>query len=332
MQKWTIIVLGIYIISSLGCQENHKKKKIKEITPPVTEQLIDWGSFNENNLNNISFPIWFSPTLVDSLKIQDIEVSFSNFNQTDTLLSVVDTLPYQKIKFAFDKSGFIEKISISELNMGKVIATHHFLYHKKVDEDGYSIPEVNSKIEYKNKKRNPVSYLSTLEDLQQYRRLVLENRDSTYIAYLDGNRDIYHYFITDSSKWNVTFIDKVLQPEADDIIYFGCPKNFISSFSIQNLVERVMFLEQSYYSNDLIKSQRFYTDGFYTKKDFNYNEDGLITGFTDSLYANDNTFIHAEQADIIYNQLLPKSLSYYSEDDGSSKRLIKVLHFNYSSR
>src|SRR5690554_7605805 len=73
---------------------------------------------NRSGWKNMSFPVWFSPKLIDSLGIDRVVLEFTNFNFTDTSLTVSDTLPYQKILIDFRPKGEVQKVVMKEMSSG----------------------------------------------------------------------------------------------------------------------------------------------------------------------------------------------------------------------
>lgn len=325
-----ILILFLFV-SITSCGDTSLKKDSTEPPPVYAEQLFDLRLMLEKGWKNISFPMWISPEKVDSLNIDRFTITFVNYNVSDSLINVSDTLPYKTITVSFGKKGKIENVTMADFNIGRKIAEHIFTYPKSIDSNGYSLPYVALKSDIKNNK-NPLSpIISTLQDLLEYQRLVFKESTEDYLIYKNevSLDDVNHYFITDSSKWNISFLDKEIKPSSEDIIYFGAPNNYISAFSIQNMVEKTMIESFDLYSNNVLKSQNLYEDGFVTQRWFNYDKNGLCTGFIDSLCTSSDDFIHASIGKIGYQDGLLKSITFFNEKDLEFDQPTKVIRFTY---
>jgi|SRR5690554_220585 len=329
MIKYITYSLITLLLLFAACQNKKKSKAIAEEIPPYYPQLVNWSVMNKTGWTNMSFPIWFSPAFIDSLDIEYIEMDFTTFNFTDSSMSVSDTLPYRKVYIDFRPNGEVKKVVMKEMSAGIKIAEFIFSYKSSLDAFGHSPPAISSNVKYREK--SIISLFNTFQELQQYKRMVLIESDSTFLSYLDKSslEETHHYFILDSNYWNVSFIDKEYTPEGKNVFYYGSPKDFTSSFSLINLVEKSMKEERSFYPTKTLKSQSFYTNEFVTKRCFNYDSQGLCLGFNDSLITTSNVFLHLEKGVIKYVNDLPKSLSYYNEEDSLMAKPVKRVQLNY---
>lgn len=329
MKKHIIYHLMALLFIAGACQ-NEEKTQITEVqTPPMKEQLVNWSAMNRSGWKNMSFPVWFSPKLIDSLGIDHVVLEFTNFNFTDTSLTVSDTLPYQKILIDFRPKGEVQKVVMKEMSSGVEIGEFIFSYQAHMDSFGYSAPAVSSNVKYR--KSSMLSLFNTFQELQQYQRLVLVESDSSFLNYLDksSKEEVHHYFILDSSYWNVSFIDQSYTPKGKNIFYYGSPKDYISSFALVNLVEKSMNEEKTYYPTKVLKSQSFYMNDFVTERHYTYDSTGRFTGFLDSLKTSAKDFLHLEIAEVIYHNDLPNSLLFFNEEDTLKSTPIKRIQFHY---
>lgn len=330
MKKGIIYILLFVLILS-ACKTKEPEIEVEKI-PTNTSQLVNWSVMNEKGWENMSFPIWFSVGQVDSLNIEKIGLEFTSYTYTDTNLQITDTLPYQLIDIKFKENGTVNEVTIKEFSTGIEIAKNSFNYKVSPDRYGYSSPNASSDIKYGGK--NILSFVNSLQELQQYQRLVLEEKDSLILKYLDksSNSKIYHYFILDSNNWNVSFIDQNFKAQGKNIFYFGSPRHFVASFSLSNLVEKTKKEERNFYSTGTLKNQSFYNEDFITKRYYKYDSLGLCIGFLDSLITTGDEFLHLEKGVIKYNHNLPKSVGVYNEEDTLMIDPIKLVQFSYTHK
>ena len=329
MKKHITYLLIALLFLFVACQNERKNKASKEVIPPFHSQLVNWSVMNKSGWKNMSFPVWFSPAFIDSLDIVRIELEFTTFNFTDSTINVSDTLPYRKVIIDFTPKGEVKKVVMKEMNAGIKIAEYIFSYKSPLDAMGYSPPAVSSNVKYREK--GILSLFNTFQELQQYQRMVLLESDSSFLSYLDksSTEETHHYFILDSAYWNVSFIDQEYTPQGKNIFYYGSPKDYISSFSLINLVEKSMKEERAFYPTRALKSQSFYANEFVTKRYFHYDPIGMCIGFNDSLLTTSDDFLHLEKGIIKYKENLPRAISFYNEEDSLMTTPIKRVQLNY---
>ncbi|WP_107040221.1 hypothetical protein [Brumimicrobium mesophilum] len=331
MKFRSICLLLISCAFIVSCSDQEQVKIVNDkIEPPFKKQILDWSVMNAQGWKNMSFPTWFSKELIDSNNIESVFIGFTNFNFTDSILNMTDTLPHRTVEIQFGKFGSVDKVELSDYINGILLAQHIFSYKFTTDSLGYSTPAISSNVKYREK--SMISLLTTLQELQQYHRLVLQESNSDLITYIDksNKNGIAHYFILDSANWNVSYIDQNLKSEKNNIFYFGSPTNYSSSFSVKNLVEKTMKQTREYYVSNALKNQYFYSKDFITKRSYHYDNEGMLIEMNDSLVTSSNEFLHAEYAKIHYNNSLPKSITFFNEEDSLMKTPIKRIGFDYS--
>ena len=325
--KYLLIIL---ITLFYSCSPELVKKEEVQIEPPLASQLINWSAMNAQGWKNMSFPTWFSKDLIDSNNIQTIVIGFKNFNFTDSIANITDTMPYKTFEINFDKKGIVTEVIMAEFIDGIQLAQHFFSYKSTIDSLGYSTPSVSSNVRYRQK--SVISFLNTIQELQQYQRLVLQESDKKLLKYLDksSRKEIYHYFILDSANWNVSYIDYNFNPDGNDMFYYGSPKEYTSSFSLVNLVEKSMKQSRVYYPSKALKNQQFHTKDFTTGRWFNYDTEGVLLSMKDSLVSASGEFLHSDIGVVKYKNGLPKELNFYTTEDTLSKSPSKRISFKYS--
>lgn len=318
----------LLIVLILGCVEEDKtvSKEIVNI-PPKNESIINWAFFNTDGLQNISFPIWFNDSATINRNIKQIHLSVNEF-ETSEDSTFHDTVPSTTYEVSYSKGGlslfyvvrYSEEIKIEE---------QWFRYRKDKDSLGYSIPSITNNVIYEENDFLPI--FSTLQNAQQYKRLEFLESDSATIQYLNtlSTDQEKHVFITDSSRWNVHFIDQRFTHPENNTFYYGEPSKYIESFRIKNLVEKEALSFYKYFSNDCIYQYSTFSNGFENRRTFLYDKDGLVTGFIDSLMAEPNNFIESTISKIDYTDGLPKLIASYKSQDSLLNNPIKEIRFNY---
>src|SRR5690554_1051359 len=101
MKKHIIYHLMALLFIAGACQKEEKTQITEVQTPPMKEQLVNGSAMNRSGCKTMSFPVWFSPKLIDSLGSDHVVLGCTNSNFTESSLTVSDTLPYQKILIDF---------------------------------------------------------------------------------------------------------------------------------------------------------------------------------------------------------------------------------------
>jgi hypothetical protein len=323
------IIVFILFFQGFSCTNKEEVDETKKPAIVVKEQLINWRVFNKKGFNNMSFPVWFSPALIDSNNIESLTLSYSNFNFTDSSLNVADTLPNRKMEIQFDRKGYVSNVKLDEFLTGIHLGYHSFTYPHSTDSLGYCAPVISSQMNFG--KKGVFSMFSTIKELQQFNRLVQVSRDSSVITYEDkNNQDIkHHYFIIDSSKWDVSFIDNRYDPVGKDIFYYGDPAHYKAAFKLQNLVEKTKLEKVFINSIGLLKQQNFYKNDFVTKRYYEYSQNGYCVGYSDSLMTDSYDFIHTEQAVVHYLNNIPNKIEFYNAEDTLKMHPIRRIKISY---
>lgn len=320
----------LLILISFGCSEA-KTPVSKEIvkTPIKKKGLINWAFFNKEGLRNISFPIWLNDSIIEEKKIRKIRLSIDELDLSEDS-TFQDTMPSTFYEVHFLK-GILEMIYVKQFSEEIAIEEQSFRYRQKKDSLGYSIPNITNKVIYEENHFLPI--FSTLQNAQQYSRLEFDNKDSTSIQYVNTlSADLEkHIFITDSTNWNVHFIDQKFKYPEKNTYYYGLPSHHLESFKIRELVKKDQLSSNKFFENECIYQYSTYSNGFENRRTFLYGEHGNVTGYIDSLLVEPNEFIERKIAKIKYKKNnLPSIISTFNGRDSLFKNPVQVIRFNYS--
>lgn len=313
----------------LGC-EGVGKTTPKEVVndPPKNESIINWAFFNTDGLQNISFPIWFNDSSILNRKIKQIRFSINEF-ETSEDSTFQDTLPSTSYEASYSK-GVLNMFYVVKYSEEIKIEEQWFRYGKNKDSLGYSIPSITNNVIYEENDFLPI--FSTLHNAQQYKRLEFLESDSTTIQYintLSADQEKY-VFITDSSFWNVRFIDQRFMHPENNTFYYGAPSKYVESFKIKNLVQKEPLYFYKYFDNDCIYQYSTFSNGFENRRTFQYDKAGRVTGFIDSLMVQPNDFIESIISKVNYKNGLPDFISSYKSQDTLYKFPFKEIRFDYT--
>ncbi|MDX1650993.1 MAG: hypothetical protein R3277_00765 [Brumimicrobium sp.] len=317
----------------LSCSEKSKAKK--EQTEKIaleTQGLINWRYFNDFSLKHVSFPLWFDGDIVNERQIRAIHLSYFETFEPDSIERDFDTLPVKKRSYFF-KNGFVKEFRLKEFHAEINVATHYVSYNGAPDETGYSKPNISNDLIYKSN-QSLLTIFSIMEAAQLFKRLELVKEDSLTKEYRNtlSPAEENHVFILDSSNWNVLFIDKNYQPGDKTIYYYGTPEEIHEVFRLKNLVMKNRILYNEYHSSKMVKNQSFFNNGFETRRNFNYDQNGQCLGYSDSLFSVPDEFISSTKTRVFYKDGLPLHISTYREEDTLFKNVIKKISVDYEFR
>lgn len=314
-----IYFLAVAFLSVLvGCKEKQPVSVEKDMIPPTHTQIINWEHFNSSAFHNVSFPLWFNSEIVAEKQVEQLDIAVFRHQENISKRLPRDTFPDQVWQFFFDENGWVKDITLKEYVAAIHIVTHEFNYKNKPDTLGYSLPTVTTQYLFSSQQNQLTGLFNQVKDLQLFSRLILEKSDSNHVIFKNALPLINekHIFITDSSNWNVHFIDQEFGANGKNYYYYGLPDHYVQRFKLENLVEKTLDEKRSYYPSSIIKKQKFYSDGFYRSRTFIYDSLGWCRRFKDSIFGSDKTFIHDETTSIAYNSNeLPISMSTFSSND-----------------
>lgn len=270
-----------------ACSEEKKTiARAQKKDPEIQKQLINAGFFNEENLKNVSFPIWFNQDVTKSKKLKSLTFSYHVYKKNQTSSSAeLSMRPKKERSFEFDKEGWVKKYVVKDFYDDKLISTSTFQYKSKPDLNGYSLPTV--RINRVNDKNIPLNFLNSLDELLVYDRLELIESDSSYLKFKETFYVTSHevLYLMDTMDQNIITIDKKFEPTKNDIIVYGSPIKPSYSCNIENTVEVNEIFENEFYGNNVIQSSELYEDIFRTKRNYSYSSKGVYLGYTDSIFA-----------------------------------------------
>lgn len=327
MKNFFIYLFSVFLF--LGCTENKGTAPQKEVTAPTkVDGAINWAFFNTDGLENISFPIWFNDTVILNSGIEKIHFSVNEFEPTEDSI-FQDTIPSSIYEVSYSKNGvnlfyvkkFAEEIKIEE---------QWFRYRKSIDSLGYSLASVTNDVIYEENDFLPI--FSTLQNAQQYKRLKFQEIDSSIIQYINtlNAEKEKHIFITDSTHWNVHYIDQNFENPEKNTFYYGLPNKYHESFKVKNLVEKEQLASYKYFDNGCLYQQSTFSNGFEKRRTYLYDKAGRIESYVDSLIVEPNDFIESVISKINYVDGLPVRIASYKAQDSLHTVPLKEIIFDYT--
>ncbi len=332
ISKRFVFRFSLFLLIIGGCTQERSQKKVEVSEPPIVSELVNWTSFNDEGFHNISFPNWFNKDIVQSDSIAKLSLAIYRFQENQNNKMPKDTFPDEIWKFIFDSEGWVKQVTLEEYSQAIQIAEHVFDYKKSPDSLGYSPPTISTKYLFKENQNSIQGIFDQVEDLKVFDRLIFDNMDSISISYKNALSTLSekHIYITDSSLWNVHFIDEHFQANGSYLYHYGSPRNYSQSFKLIDLVDKTLEQRRYYYGNGIIKIQEQYEGGFYKARSFIYAEDGTCEMFKDSVFSESEEFVNAERSSINHNSFgLPESVHVFAMSDTLNKNQKRKYEFSY---
>lgn len=298
-----------------------------------SRNLINPLFFSEENLFNISFPLWFDNGVVSELNIDSIYIELVLLSWSND--SIIQEERDYSFRFAMTPEGRVKKSTFTGYYGLTTLVEATFDYSKSAQDSlDYCLPRVE-KTPNMLIGTNPTKLLRTMSDLQRFNRLELVRQDENVVVFKNSTSPTHehHIFITRPESQNILFVDKLVT-NPDDVFYYGFPYHFSKAFCLTNLVNEDIKSELTFYQNEHYpKTYKRQQNGLLTTTKYLYNESGKWIGQLDSLRVNSGQFIKLTSTEILYNENgLPKTVEIKKGASHEELRTIKIIKLNYAFR
>lgn len=297
----------------VSCQEkkNHEGDKASEITKNFIFNLTQMYNTTENN---ISFPLWFNDSIIRVKGIKSIKRKLYNSSNNEE-----DRPGLKEVKiYSFSPEGSVTSINVARYYERYCIDSLLYSYSGPPDSYGYSDMSV---INFFGREMNAATEHSIRHKKEAY--------NAKFLVYSDEKNGGRLFFLKRKKNWGVLSVDSILNPNSNDLIVFGTPKNPIKSYNVENTVTESSIISYSYLE-DGVHPKRINSslDPFVNIKYVNYDEQGVCTGFIDSTFNND-VFITRKMSTFIFEDRLPVKTIHESNVSGKEDGFLQMEKFEY---
>ncbi|MDA1238848.1 MAG: hypothetical protein O3A15_07850 [Proteobacteria bacterium] len=331
MKKWFNIYL-IFVLCN-GCSSD----KVETQTAPEisfeSTNLINPLFFSEENLFNISFPLWFDNGVVSEFNIDSIYIDLLVLGLSND--SIIQEERDYSYNFSMSPEGKVKKSTFTGYYGLTTLVEATFDYSKSVQDSlGYCLPRIE-KTSNMLIGTNPTKLLRSMSDLQRFNRLELVRQDEDVVVFKNSTSPSheYHIFITRPKSQNILFVDKLVS-NPDDVFYYGFPYHFSKAFCLTNLVKEDIRSEITFYENERYpKTYKRQQNGLLTTTNYLYNDSGKWMGQLDSLRLNSGQFVKLTSIEVLYDENgLPNAVEIKKGASYEELRTIKIIKLNYAFR
>lgn len=311
MKAKYFLIFGLLIMFASCSEEKRKIQREKKNYQPFIFTMTH--SFSKNELN-MSFPIWFSDTLIRRNSIRHIKRSLYASSVEDDKMGIE---PKEVYHYEFENDGSVKKVEIENFYENVRIGAVSFQYMSKKDENGFA--SVKMKFEQK-------------EDNSESPYLIYDKEPSgtKFLVYRNQNSGDYLFYMLNKKNWGVLSVDSILSPTPYDIVNLGSPKQPIKTYQVVNTVKQEHVVEYNYdkRTNHLM-SVHFEKFPFQYKRSIQYNKQGGCIGFIDSTFSQ-GTYLNRKESKFEFENDLPVSLIKKNESINAASRYFQLEHFEYS--
>jgi len=264
----------ILLVSSLlfmvGCGSKNSEKNEKLKLEAASHSLFNLSTMYSDAEQNVSFPLWFNDSIIRARGITSVIRSVFEETKLDTIESKV-SIPKRKLAYTFGKLGELKQLIVSNYYDDKVISTIKIVFSNHDENTGFSQTRINDELENADKE---FPYIQM--------NVVLKNEDvSVYKNPLTSQR---LFIIKNEKHWKPLSVDKLCNPNKNDLILFGNYKSPTKKYKVQNLVEETDVHNFEYVKSQL-KEILWKDDPFNVKRSFKYDSSGQCVGFIDSTFS-----------------------------------------------
>jgi hypothetical protein len=182
--------------------------------------------------------------------------------------------PKQKKTYLFNDEGGVVSVNFEQFYENTKVGSSQFNYSTPKDENGFS--RVDESTDF-NLDRQTAEFYSIYEKVN-YGKRSLRYRDKS-----SGNQLFY---MLDQKNWGALSVDSILTPSLVDKIILGTPLIPHKSYQVEDIVKETNGINFGYdNTGEFVQEISYDAYPFRTKRSINYDDDGICTGFTDSMFS-----------------------------------------------
>lgn len=287
------IVLIVSLLFALFSCKNEVKKPIHKHKAKLGVQWLMPVFFTEEMENEFSFPNWFNDSMIRANSIYKITKRkyYPNEDESVDSLIIKQSFPKEKREFYFDDKGRVNLLVIYTYMDDQEISRTGYNYTDNLDRFGFRNAHVSlMKHVYTEQDENPyVVYPENEEDNGVL--FYLAKEEKKYSVYVHEESD-FKYFVTRTiPKHNFNPFKKMDVQEKDWLISpsFRNPEIRYQVGPNKSKLNKTVY---TYWEKHLLKTRKQKTADFIRKRNYIYNNQGIWTAYSDSIFSNKN-FIHS---------------------------------------
>lgn len=306
MLKFAIILIVSIVLFS-SCSESKERPRAM-VNVDCSESLLNIDRCFSQAENQLSFPIWFSDSIIRMMNIKSISRTYNVATDSN---EVTKTMVRE---YEFGESGYMFMVAIRDFYEGMMISKHVFHYNTEPDEYGYSVISEKDLLDY------PDNYVVHKKDTYT----------SKYLAYKDEQLGSYLFFLLNEDSWGSLSVDSILGPTPQDRVVYGEPGKVRKAFCVENTVKESEVNEYMYSKKGCLYASVSDDYPLLKKRSYKFGSAGYCVGYVDSLFTGDH-FLSKILTEIEFkDNVLPVLVKHKHLSHDDKVVLIETEHFNYT--
>ena len=309
MRVAILIVIVLFILIT-GCEESSGVDEKTSVTHHEPF-IFNMGHYFLNDEQNLSFPIWFNDSIIQSMKIKElIRTIYVASTKEDTL-----KIPEQVYRYYFNEDGSLKQMQVIHYYDNQLMGEMTYNINE-IDDFGYAVTIPQKK----------AASDEEVEILENYPILQKEEYSHKYLEYRysDGKRLLY---MLQEHNWGPLTVDSIFNPDPNDRIVLGTPFVPVKKYNVQNRVNESNVVEYKYNGHDIV-GINYHKYPFNYRRSILYNGEGECMGFVDSTFSDDE-YLTRQESIFHIEEGLPVRLIHENKSDQSEVGYNQFETFEY---
>lgn len=284
--KLIVAIAVLFFLIACGAGKSSKGKNANSSSHSSFFNLAHFYSESEQNL---SFPIWFNDSIIESEGV--FEITRSIYDDT-TIVPEEQTLK-KRIVYVFSSKGHLSSMNVSNHYDNKVISSVKVYFETFNEQTGYSRTRVNDNSDYNHEEFPFVTYL-------------MDEKTENYTSFIATETSNKLFIVPNEKLWRALIIDTLLHPQETDIVIYGSYQQPEKKYQVRNLVEE--FNVRKYRYKWLMLSEiNWKDDPFKINRAYKYSKSGECIGFVESIFGLEK-YVSAMHYDFHLKKKLPQKV------------------------
>lgn len=264
------ICFFLTLIVLFSCSEEMKNNFRKRDNRVLEPNVLNLSFLYSEGEKIISFPLWFNDSIIRERGIRSINRTFYyELNDSSDTEIEMNSTPEKKITYSFDKNGTPKEIQIGNFYDNRLISTIKGIYSDFESEIGYAKVKLSETLRTEDFPYHEFRQVSSSKDLTIFENIATQTK---------------LLVIPDKKHWKPLIIDTLCSPNKNDLIVWGSLRHPKKIYQVDNLVEESNVRDFTY-KDGILKHIEWTDDPFKIHRTFQFDKQGLCTGFVDSTFS-----------------------------------------------
>jgi hypothetical protein len=313
MRHITLLLLFVVLFS---CKDKILENNDVEM-PKKTKQWLNPHFFLNGFEGELSFPLWFSDSLIKSNEIIKITRRIYPKIEVDEqeIIQYEGTIPQEKWEYYFDPNGYVDKLFIYYYFDGMEVNRISFSFEENMDNNGFRKVKI-LKTNMLEEDNSDFITNDQIEKNELFSIFSVDNYSKKVDSYVNSTNNQKLFLLKNNKYWGSLSVDSIVNPNREDWIVLGSMKKPYKRYKVENKVNENFVHLYQYWNTGVLKERVIEDYPFSTKRSYIYNENNYWSSFIDSIFTS--------------NEFISESVSYI-DYDGIGKP-IEIRHVTLNNR